>query len=44
MEMVQMLMCLISMTPQTPTHWALLNAVAAGLPVGFVFSPILLSI
>jgi hypothetical protein len=33
-----------SMAPQTPTHWALLNAVAAGLPVGFVLSPILLNI
>jgi hypothetical protein len=33
-----------SMAPQTPTHWALLNAVAAGLPVGFVLSPILLNV
>ena len=44
MPTVQVLICFLSMTPQTPTHWALLNAVAAGLPVGFVFSPILLNI
>lgn len=28
--------------PQTTTHWALLNAIAAGVPVGYVISPVLL--
>lgn len=41
---MRMLTCLNSMTLQTPTHWALLNAVAAGLPVGFILSPILLNV
>jgi hypothetical protein len=29
------------MMPQTPTHWALLNAIAAGVPAGYVLKPLL---
>lgn len=31
------------MMPRTPMHWAVLNAVAAGLPVGYLLSPLLTS-
>lgn len=31
-----------SMIPQTSTHWTMLNAIAAGVPLGFVLSPLLL--
>lgn len=31
-----------SMIPQTSIHWTMLNAIAAGMPLGFILSPLLL--